>query len=352
MIRYIFSIVFTVLSLCLHAQHLKWTEDQANSWYKQQTWPRGCNYQPSTAINQLEMFQRDSYDPKTIDKELGWAQDLGFNTMRVYLHHILWTSDKEGFKTRLNDYLRISDKHGIKTILVFFDDCWNDTYAPGKQPEPKPGIHNSGWVRDPGTMIYSHPDSLKVLEAYVKDIMHSFKDDKRILAWDLYNEPGNNKNFEKSLPLLNAVFTWARSVNISQPVTSAIWNNGEKFKELNKFQLENSDIITYHNYSYTDNHINEIKKLKKYNRPLICSEYMARRNGSLFINIMPVLKRENIGAINWGFVSGKTNTIYAWDTPMPTGREPELWFHDILRKNGTPFSETEIHTIKQLTGKE
>jgi hypothetical protein len=201
-------------------------------------------------------------------------------------------------------------------------------------------------------MIYSNPDTLKVLEAYVKDIMQTFKDDKRILAWDLYNEPGNNKNFEKSLPLLKAVFTWAKTINTLQPITAAIWNNGDRFKELNKFQLENSDIITYHNYSYTDNHLREIKELKKYNRPIICTEYMARRNGSLFVNIMPVLKQEKIGAINWGFVAGKTNTIYAWDTPMPGGKEPELWFHDILRKDGTPFSETEVRTIKQLTGEE
>ena len=351
MIRYIFSIVFALLSLCLHAQHSKWTEEKADSWYKQQAWPRGCNFQPSTAINQLEMFQKESYDPTTIDRELGWAQDLGFNTMRVYLHHILWTSDKEGFKNRLNDYLRISDKHGIKTILVFFDDCWNDEYKPGKQPEPKPGVHNSGWVRDPGTMIYTHPDTLKVLEAYVKDVMTTFKSDKRILMWDLYNEPGNNKQFEKSLPLLQDVFRWAREVQAEQPVTSAVWANDKKFFSLNKFQLENSDVITYHNYSYTENHKNAIDTLTKYKRPLICSEYMARRNGSLFQIIMPLLKKEKIGAINWGFVSGKTNTIFAWDTPMPGGKEPALWFHDILRKDGTPFSESEVQAIKQLNSK-
>ncbi|WP_353140185.1 cellulase family glycosylhydrolase [Pseudopedobacter sp.] len=341
--------LFLLLSVSVSAQNSRWTEKKANEWYKKQPWIRGCNFQPSTAINQLEMFQKDTYDPKTIDKELGWAKDLGFNTMRVYLHHILWTSDQNGFKERLDNYLSISNQHGIKTILVFFDDCWNDTYAPGKQPEPKPGVHNSGWIRDPGTMIYTNPDTLKVLEAYVKDIMNTFKNDERVLMWDLYNEPGNNKNFGKSLPLLKAVFAWARTVKTIQPVTAGVWNNREPFKELNKFQLENSDVITYHNYSYTDNHANEIQELKKYNRPLICTEYMARRNGSLFGNIMPLLKRENVGAINWGFVAGKTNTIFAWDTPIPSGKEPELWFHDILRKDGTPFSKDEIQTIKKLT---
>ena len=78
------------------------------------------NFQPSTAINQLEMFQAATFDPATIDKELGWAEGLGLNAMRVYLHHIAWTTDKAGFKKRLDQYLQIADKHGIKTIMVFF----------------------------------------------------------------------------------------------------------------------------------------------------------------------------------------------------------------------------------------
>ncbi|GAB3695263.1 cellulase family glycosylhydrolase [Spirosoma flavus] len=335
----------------LKAQSKRWTTEKANEWYKKQGWVRGCNFQPSTAINQLEMFQAATFDPQTIDKELGWAENLGLNAMRVYLHHVAWTSDQAGFKKRLDQYLQISNKHGIKTILVFFDDCWNDEYHPGKQPDPKPGVHNSGWVRDPGKMIFTHADSLPMLERYVKDVMTTFKDDQRILLWDLYNEPGNNKLLNTSLPLLKAVFGWARDVNPSQPISAGLWNWNSGFEDLNKVQLENSDVITYHHYKYIDQHKNTIAELRKENRPLICTEYMARRNGSLFLNIMPLLKQENIGAINWGFVSGKTNTIFAWDTPIPSGKEPELWFHDIFRKDGTPFSEIEIRTIKSLTGK-
>lgn len=342
---FVFTIIFFLIS-GINAQ--RWTVDKANSWYKQQGWLRGCNYQPSTAINQLEMFQPETFDIQTIDKELGWAEDLGFNVMRVYLHHLLWASDKEGFKKRLDNYLATSSKHKIKTLFVIFDDCWNDTSRLGKQPEPKIGTHNSGWVRDPGTMIYTHPDTLKTLEAYVKDLLTTFKSDKRILMWDLYNEPGNWSQFQKSLPLLKNVFKWAREVNPSQPVTAGVWSYGENFNELNNFQLENSDIITYHNYSYIDNHINNIDTLRKYGRPLICTEYMARRNGSVFQLIMPLLKKENVGAINWGFVSGKTNTIFAWDTPISDGKEPPLWFHDIYRKDHTPFSKEEVKFIKEI----
>jgi len=121
--------------------------------------------------------------------------------------------------------------------------------------------------------------------------------------------------------------------------------------DLNKFQLANSDVITYHQYQYIDKHTSTLDSLTKHNRPLICTEYMARTNGSLFQTIMPVLKEKKVGAINWGFVSGKTNTIYAWNTPMPSGAEPDLWFHDIFRKDGTPYSKDEIRVIKKLTGK-
>jgi hypothetical protein len=335
----------------LQAQDKRWPEKKAQEWYAKQGWLSGCNYQPSTAINQLEMFQKETFDITTIDRELGWAEKLGFNVMRVYLHHILWTTDKEGFKKRLNEYLTVSSKHGIKTLFVFFDDCWNDTYAPGKQPEPKPGVHNSGWVRDPGTMIYTHPDTLVVLEKYVKDILTTFGKDNRILLWDLYNEPGNNKQLDNSMPLLQKVFAWAREANPSQPVSAGIWNGSPAFASLNKFQLDNSDVITYHQYRYIDEHRHVIDTLAKRNRPLICTEYMARRNGSLFQTTMPMLKEKHVGAINWGFISGKTNTIFAWDTPIPSGKEPELWFHDILRKDGTPFSEDEVALIKKVNGK-
>ncbi len=340
-----------VLLLGVATAQNKWSARKANEWYAKQGWLRGCNFQPSTAINQLEMFQPETFDTATINKELSWAKGLGLNVMRVYLHHLLWTADKQGFKRRLDTYLAISSRHGIKTLFVFFDDCWNDTAWVGKQPQPKTGVHNSGWVRDPGTMIHSYPDTIRALEAYVKDVLTTFKNDNRILLWDLYNEPGNSNQFNKSLPLLQKVFQWAREINPSQPVTAGVWNNGANFKELNKFQFENSDIITYHNYSYIDDHLNAIDTLKKFGRPLICTEYMARRNGSLFQLIMPVLKKENIGAINWGFVSGKTNTIFAWDTPLPDGKEPPLWFHDIYRNDGTPFSKEEILFIKKLCGK-
>lgn len=324
-----------------------WTIDQANAWSQENGWLRGSNFNPSTAINQLETWQAESFDMETIDRELGWAEGIGMNVMRVYLHHVAWEVDKEGFKNRMSKYLDIADKHGIKTVFTIFDDCWNPSYQAGKQPDPKPGVHNSGWVRDPGDLLFQDSTLIVTLEEYVKDILTTFKDDKRIAIWDLYNEPGNSKYRNQSMPLLQKVFEWGWEVRPSQPLSSGVWNLS--LSELNKFQVENSDIITYHNYEGPEKHQAAIDTLKRYGRPLVCTEYMARRNNSLFTNIMPMLKEQNIGAINWGLVAGKSNTKYAWNEPIPDGSEPPLWFHEIFHPDGTPYKTEEVDLIRSLT---
>ena len=294
------------------------------------------------------MWQVDTFDPTTIDRELGWAEGIGFNTMRVFLHHLAWQEDKTGFKKRVNDYLAIAHKHHIQTIFVFFDDCWNPNPKTGKQPEPKIGVHNSGWARDPGVEITT-PGQYHALELYVKDILTSFAHDKRVLLWDLYNEPGNSDRGDKSLPLLQHVFKWARQIDPDQPLSAGLW--AWNLEQLNTYQALNSDVITYHDYSEVDSHRKTIQLLKSNGRPLICTEYMARRNNSRFGTVMPMLKKENVGAINWGLVAGKTNTIYAWDTPIADGSEPKEWFHDIFRKDGTVYKADEVQVIKELNGK-
>ncbi len=324
-----------------------WTKEQAENWSRENGWLRGANFNPSTSINQLENWQAETFDPGTIDRELGWAENIGMNCMRVYLHHVAWQVDKTGFKNRMNKYLSIADSHGIKTIFVIFDDCWNANYKAGKQPEPQPGVHNSGWVRDPGDLLFHDSTLIDTLEVYVKDILSTFKDDHRIVMWDLYNEPGNFEYKSESMPLLKKAFEWGWEIRPTQPLTAGVWS--PELPEFNQFQLENSDIITYHNYEGPDQHQEAIDTLKKYNRPMVCTEYMARRNNSLFQNIMPILEKENIGAINWGLVAGKSNTKYAWDEPIPDGSEPALWFHDIFSPDGTPYKQEEVDLIKSLT---
>lgn len=325
-----------------------WTAEKANTWYSQHKWLSGANYIPATAINQLEMWQADTFDPVTIDKELGWAESIGFNTMRVFLHSVAWKQDPDGFKKRVDQFLTIADKHHIQPLFVFFDDCWNKEPKAGKQPEPKTGVHNSGWVQDPGQPASSDTSMFPSLEKYVKDVLNSFAHDKRILLWDLYNEPGNSGKGDQSMPLLTNVFKWAREVNPDQPISAGLW--AWNLEKLNAFQLMNSDVITYHDYQEVDKHKLVIQVLKANGKPLICTEYMARTRNSRFATVMPMLKAENVAAINWGFVDGKTNTIYAWDTPLADGSQPIEWFHDIFKKDGTPYREDEVNLIKKLNG--
>jgi hypothetical protein len=347
--RTLFVIFVYLICVDISAQKQRpiWSREKANAWYAELSWMVGADFLPSTAINQLEMWQAESFDSITIDRELGYAAGIGMNVMRVYLHHLAWQVDKSGFKKRINSYLSIAHRRSIRTIFVFFDDCWNDSYQPGRQPAPKPGIHNSGWVRDPGKLLDMHPTATSMLETYVKDILVSFGKDRRILLWDLYNEPGNSGYGNKSMPLLKSIFNWARTINPDQPLSAGVWHLG--LTDLNKFQLDNSDVITYHNYQDEKQHLKWIDSfLVQTGRPLICTEYMARTRGSRFENILPILKERKIAAINWGLVAGKSNTIYAWDMPMPDGAEPSTWFHDIFRKDGTPYKEEEVNLIRTL----
>ena len=347
-----YGILFIWLSCIMfsvQANSPVWPKSKAEKWYKQQGWLSGANFIPSTAINQLEMWQADTFDPKAINRELGYAENIGVNTMRVFLHHKAWQTDQRGFIKRVNEFLNICQKHHIKPMLVFFDDCWSPVYAAGKQPEPKPGIHNSGWLQDPGQYFYTEPKLQDTLESYVKDVLTTFKDDKRILMWDLYNEPGNNGHFDQSLDLLQKVFAWAREVGPTQPLTAGYWIGAVQFARINVFLLANDDVITYHCYEDAEQHESRITMLKAYGRPLICTEYMARKRNSTFFNIMPLLKAQHIGAINWGLVDGKTQTKYAWDEKIPDGSEPKLWFHDIFHKDGTPYDPKETNFIKTLT---
>ena len=324
-----------------------WTTGQASAWQEKWGWLRGADFIPSTAINQLEMWQAGTFDTLTIDRELGWAAELGFNSMRVYLHHAAWKSDPEGFMNRVDKYLTISDRHGISTLFTLFDDCWNPEFTLGEQPEPKTGIHNSGWLRDPGDLLHRDSTLWPVLEAYTKAVMGRFGQDDRIVLWDLYNEPGNSGYGNRSMPLLRKVFLWAREAAPAQPLSVGYWN--ADLQDINAFVLKESDVITYHQYGPPEDHQRLIDTLRTLGRPLLCTEYMARTRGSLFRDILPMLKRQGIAAYNWGFVAGKTNTIYAWDTPMPDGQEPPVWFHDILRRDGTPYDSSEVALIRKVT---
>lgn len=362
------ALVFVTLLLChaaAAAQAQRWSEQKAREWYQRQPWLVGSNYAPAYAINQLEMWQADSFDPRRIDTELGWAEGIGMNTMRVFLHDLLWQQDAEGFKRRLDEFLRISQRHHIRPVLVLFDSVWDPDPRLGKQRAPRPGVHNSGWVQGPGRAALQDPAQRARLEAYVKGVVGAFAKDERVLAWDIWNEPDNTnggsygelepKNkVELVLALLPQAFAWAREAGATQPLTSGVWkgdwSSPEKMTEMDRTQIELSDVVSFHNYDSPTELERRINWLTRYNRPLICTEYMARGNGSFFMGSLPVFRKYNIAAINWGLVQGKTQTNLPWDSwERPyTDREPSIWFHEVFRTDGTPYIPEEAQYIKRM----
>ncbi|CAM3232132.1 1,4-beta-xylanase [Mycobacterium intermedium] len=345
------------------AQQNRWSPDRANRWYETQAWPVGANYITSNAVNQLEMFQADTFDPRRIDAELGWAEAHGLNAIRVFLHDLLWAQDSAGFQARLAQFVAIAARHRIKPLFVLFDSCWDPFPKLGRQPAPRPGIHNSGWVQSPGAQHLDDLDYRRTLRNYVTGVVSQFRTDDRILGWDLWNEPDNpareyrkverKDKLERVADLLSLVFGWARSVEPSQPLTSGVWDgewgDSQRRSTIANIQLDNSDIITFHCYDKPAGFEARIEELLPLARPIICTEYLARTRGNTVEEILPIAKRHNIGAFVWGLFAGKTQTYLPWDSwDHPYTTVPEPWFQDLVRTDGRPYRDSEIETISRL----
>ncbi|WP_121357136.1 cellulase family glycosylhydrolase [Flavisolibacter nicotianae] len=347
----------------------RWTAEKAQEWMEKNGWLVGCNYIPSNAINQLEMWQAETFSPELIDKELGWAASLGFNTVRVFLHNLLWDQDSQGFLNRINTFLDIAYKYKIRTMLVLFDAVWDPFPKLGVQPQPKHNVHNSGWVQSPGYDVLNNPARYDSLHAYVHGVVSHFKNDERVLIWDLYNEPDNMNltsykdddyivhKAELSMALLKKTINWVRVINPTQPITMAPWQNewgcDSRITALDNYMFSHSDIVSFHCYENREGMERRIRDIQRYGRPMLCTEYMARMFNSTFQEILPLFKQYGIGAYNWGFVAGKSQTHCPWDSwQIRYENEPELWFHDIFRENGEPYIREEVEFLKGMLKKQ
>jgi hypothetical protein len=346
----------------------RWSAERANAWYDKQRWPVGANFLPSTAINQLEMWQAETFDPQAIDRELGWAAPIGMNTMRVFLHDLAWKQDPDGFFKRVDQYLEIAGRHHISTMLVIFDGVWHPYPKAGKQPEPRPGLHNSGWVQSPGRTYLEDSGKMDELKPYVQAVLNRYKNDPRVLLWDLFNEPDNGvensygeRGAKQELPkdekrrraeeLLRKTFAWAREVNPSQPLTCGVWAGDylNKPTSIQRYSLEASDVISFHAYGNAESTRKLTEELLRLGRPLLCTEYLARGAGSTFATILPIFHEHKVAAYNWGLVDGKSQTKYPWDSWQKAyTTEPKPWHHDVFHRDGTPYDKQEIDLISRL----
>lgn len=348
----------------------RWPAAKARQWYAQQDWILGANYTNASAINQLDMFQAATWNPAEIDKEFGWARKFGMNSMRVYLHDLLYKQDPEGFKRRFGELLAIAAKHDIKIMPVLFDSVWNPDPKLGPQHPPIPGVHNSGWVQSPSRADLIDPANDAHFRRYVEDMVGTFGKDPRILLWDLWNEPDNDgggsyRDEEMAQEkirieqLMPQIFAWARAQNPTQPLSAGVWIGPDwspgapQLTPLQRIQLAESDVITFHNYEWPEQFEARVAQLRPYGRPLICTEWMARSAGSNVATVLPIAHRENIGMINWGFVKGEIQTHLPWDSwERPyTLQQPVVWFHDLLHPDGRPYREREAEIFRSLSAR-
>ena len=352
-----------------------WPADRAKEWYAALPWCCGFNYLPAYAANSTGMWQKEDFDPDEIRKELGWAEDWGYSSLRVFLPFIVWRHDPGGFIDRLDAFLEIASGAGISTVPILFDDCaafkeeylsrWiidgvghdtdgmNDAERKaqwrqpvlGPQPEPVPGVHNSVWTPSPGSTVIDDPAEYAALRCYVKDVVSSFAEDGRVLFWDLYNEPGNGSRYSESVPLIKDAFAWCREVSPVQPLTVCV---GFVYHECDNVAVELSDIISFHSYSPKDGMIDQIDAFSDIDYPLMLTEWMARTRGSTITGLLPWLKEQSISCWQWGLVDGKTQTKFPWGY-SDKSRDPDPWFHDVIRPDGRPYDPKELQLVRTLS---
>lgn len=347
----------------------RWSEERINRWYCGQPWLLGANYVPAHAGNQLDMWGAATFDLQRIDLEFGWAAQLGMNTMRVFLIDLLWTADATGFATRIDQFLGVAAKHGIKPMFVLFDSCWGEDPRLDLCTLPQAGVHNSAWLQSPGEPMLRDRWNWHLLRAYVEGVVGRFAQDERILAWDLWNEPCNPGNPHKPNPgaadkfdavaeLLPKIYGWARNQQPIQPLTSGLWQHDDwspaaELTAVERAQVELSDFLSFHDYSKVDVFMKRANALLAYGRPVVCTEWLARPTGSTVEAILPAARSAGIGMMNWGLVAGRTQTTLPWDSWVePYPHIPQQWFHDLLHEDGTPFCRAEAGLMKQLSSRE
>jgi len=333
----------------------RWTKKDANDWWQKQKWTVGINYVTSNAVNDIEMWMDATFSPKLIEKELKTASAIGYNSVRVFLPYSVWYNEGMRFLENFDLFLDIADKAGLSVMPVLFDDCAFDYGSEpvyGPQPDPVLGVHNSRWVPSPGFAVQDDPEALDHLKDYVREIIGSHRKDRRILIWDLFNEPGNSKRLDKALPLLKLAFETARECYPVQPLTAGVWEFHNN-RAVEDYCFENSDVLSAHIYRPLGRTKELLAPLEKAERPVMVTEWLHRPAGNTVEDILPLFFEKKIGAWQWGMIKGRTQTNLSWSTmnggtPQP---DPELWQHDILHPDGTPYRQSEIDLFKYYINK-
>jgi len=328
----------------------RWPGERSWAWYTARPWMLGFNFVPSTACNTTQMWQADTYDSTTIDRELGWAAAIGFNSARVFVQYMVWRDDPDGLKSRFRALLEMANRRGISIVPVLFDDCafgappTLDPYL-GRQNEPTPGMILPSWTPSPGVQLGTDLAEQPRLRDYVQDLITTFAPHPAIAFWDLFNEPGNIAKVGTA-DFLTRLFAWARELAPPQPLTVGTFN--DEHPALNHLIHHASDIITFHTYANLDGLLATIGALQPLGYPLLCTEWMARGQGSRIESHLPLFHRHQIACYQWGLVNGRTQCQYPWSNHPGDPVPREGWFHDLLHADGTAYRTEEVEAVRRL----
>jgi hypothetical protein len=350
------------------AQTPQWSPSAAADWYARLPWLIGANYLQSNTVNQIEMWQNDTFDGDRIDMELGWAESLGINTLRVSLHQMLWDHDAGALKSRMGKLLTLADKHKMKVIFVLFDSFGDPYPELGRQRQAKQGVRDSVWAQSPGAKGLIDAQATEKALAYAEELVAWFSIDKRILAWDVWNEPDfvNTGVYAISEPpnkidlvrkLLPKIFQYARAGSPTQPLTSGLykgdWSSPSTLSPIEKIQIELSDFISFQNYEGPQEFEKRVQWLKAFGRPVMCTGFLARNQGSSVETILPIALKYDVGALVGDLVQGKTMRYLPWDswqTPY-VGREPPVWSQDLFLSTGPLYKKQDADIIRDMIAK-
>lgn len=323
----------------------RWGDRRIWDWYNRLGTVKGVNYIPRYAVNSVEMWMKDTFDPEIIDEELGWAHDAGYTSVRVSLQFAVWSADPDGFLDRFKQFLDIADRNGLHVVPVLFDDLNLAGREPTaeSQPEPESGRHNSRWVPSPGPLKVVDRSAWPALEDYITAVIEPLRRDKRVLFWDLYNMAGSGPAWEASLPLMDQAFNWARNIDPSQPLAVAAWTRFGSAMTSRK--LERSDLITFQSFDPPEQVEALLMRLRRYDRPIICTDWLMRQRGSDYESMLPLFSANKVGWFNNGLVNGRTQKWLQQDQ-FRSKTDTELWQHDVLREDGKPYREEEVRAIQ------
>lgn len=355
----------------------RWTKEQAWDWYNARPWVMGVNYVPAITLHGIELFQEDTHEEvmQSVRREFTLMQDVGINSVRVFLPFNVWYHDREKFFERMDRFLAELDAHGVTMMPVIFNDCVGFR-KPDDVTPPRPGgwqhydigCHGgqkadnafSGETRRVAWILWDEPEWRPVLEEYERALIGRYRDDPRIYCWDLWNEPGNSNRHDMSIPYLRRAFEIGRELDPIQPLTAAPWsypadygvNPDADVEPIQRVALDESDIVTFHNYECIERVRNVIAGIEREGRPMLNTEWLNRVLDNMVQDNLPLYHEKRIGSYSWGLVAGKSQHFLPWDNLWSNRSLPlQRWQHDLFDTYHTAYDPEELAIMRRLSPK-